>query len=185
MSDTETQPAARAAPTWLPWVIAGVLAVLVAAVAVLLPHVRSVSQDARDRADANTTVALSVDQQEAVQAAATEAANLLTYARKSFDADWQRSLDGASGELRKEHEQQRADAQAKITKNKIDLTAKVQHSAFESAAEGTVLVLVTVNGFTVNDQGTSSAPIPQRLELSMVNTDGKWLASDLTSIGIQ
>lgn len=168
---------------WLPWLTAGVLAVVVVLIAVTLPYVRGVSARAQDAAQ---TVALPTDYQAAMQAAATEAANILTYSRKNFDADWNRALAGATGKLRTDQEAKRANTLDTMTKNKIDLKAKVQQFAFESADEsGHVLVLVTVNGYTVSDAGTPSAETPQRLELTMVKSGGKWLASDLTMIGIQ
>ena len=48
-----------------------------------------------------------------------------------------------------------------------------------------MVVLVTVNGYQRNDQGATSAATPQRLELTMVEQGGKWLATNLSSIGIQ
>jgi hypothetical protein len=185
---SEKSAATRAArQRWLPWAVALVLALLVAALAIALPHVRGVSQRARAAADASTdTVSLPLDYQEAVQAAATEAANVLSYTRKNFAADWDRSLAGATGNLRKDHEADRATTLERLTTQKVDLVATVQHSAFESAPEGGgVLVLVTVNGVTVNDAGERSAQTPQRLELTMVKSGDKWLASDLTMIAIQ
>jgi hypothetical protein len=168
-------------------VVAGALALLCGAVIAVLPYVRGVSNrvDAASAA-AKDTVTLPVDYQAAVQAGATEAANVLTYSRKNFDADWNRSLAGTTGKLRHDHEADKATTEQRLTSQKVDLTATVQHSAFESTDDnGDVLVLVTVTGVAVNDQGERSAQTPQRLELTMVKSGGKWLASDLTMIGIQ
>lgn len=184
MSDTPARPR-PASRHWLPWLVTALLAVVVVLIAIALPHVRAVSNQARAAADAGKSVALPTDDQAAVQAAATEAANILTYSRKHFDADWNRSLAGATGNLRKDQDAKKSAALQAITTNKIDLQAQVQHSAFESAADGQVLVLVTVDGYAVNDAGQRSAQTPQRLELTMVKSAGKWLATDLTMIGIQ
>lgn len=184
MSDTPARPGG-AFRRWLPWAVAAVLAALVVLMAIALPHVRAVSNQARDAADVGKSVALPTDYQAAVQAAATEAANILTYSRKDFDADWNRALAGSTGNLRKDQEAKRSDTLNAMTKNKIDLKAEVEQSAFESADGGQVLALVTVNGYTVNDSGVRSAETPQRLELTMVQSGGKWLASDLTMIAIQ
>jgi hypothetical protein len=187
MSEQAASPA-RTRHRWLPWVVAGVLALVCGAIIAVLPYVRGVS----NRADAASgaakdTVALSVDYQAAVQAAATEAANVLTYSRKNFDADWNRSLAGTTGKLRHDHEADKATTEQRLTSQKVDLVATVQHSAFESTDDNgkTVLVLVTVDGVAVNDQGERSAQTPQRLELTMVKSGGKWLAGDLSMIGIQ
>jgi hypothetical protein len=186
MSEQAARPAG-AKKRWLPWVVAGVLALVCGAIIAVLPYVRGVS----NRADAASgaarhDVVLPVDDQAAVQAAATEAANVLTYSRKNFDADWNRSLAGATGKLRSDHAADKATTQERLTTQKIDLVATVEHSAFEGTDDsGNILVLVTVNGVAVNDQGERSAQTPHRLELTMVKSGDKWLASDLTMIGIQ
>ena len=185
MSDQAARPGS-AQRRWLPWAVAGVLALLCAAIIAVLPYVRGVSNRADAAANAaKGTVALPLDEQQAVQAAATEAANVLTYSRKNFDADWDRSLAGATGKLRSDHAADKATTLERLTSQKVDLKATVEHSAFETAEDGKVLVLVTVTGIAVNDQGERSAQTPQRLELTMVKSGDKWLASDLTMIGIQ
>ena len=186
-TSTSGAPARAARPGWLPWVVAGVLAVVVAALIVALAHVMDVRKHADARADAaGNAVSIPVTTRRRSTLPATEAANLLTYSRANFDADWQRSLDGATGDLLKDHKDQKDDALKNITAKKIDLTAKVQQKAFVSADENdTVVVLVTVNGYIKNDKGATSSAIPQRLELTMVRQGDDWLASNLTSVGIQ
>lgn len=170
----------------LPWVVAGLLAVVVTLIAIALPHVHAVSARANAAADRPKTVSLPKDYQAAVQAAATEAANILSYSRKNFDADWERSLAGATGNLKKDHAADKDKTKEQLTNQKIDIVATVQHSAFESVDDsGHVLALVTVTGYAVNDQGERSAENPQRLELTMVKSGDKWLATDLQMIGIE
>ena len=174
-------------PRARPWVAAVVLAVVCALIAAVLPHVHGVSARARDAADRSAgQLALPTNYQKAVIAAGTEAVNLLTYSRKSFAADWNRSLAGTTGALRSDHVKQRAQILNNMTTNKVDWRADLQQKAFESADEkGNVLVLITINGYVVNDQGQRSAAAPQRLELTMVQSGGKWLATNLASVGIQ
>jgi hypothetical protein len=176
------QPRTRAPA---PWITAAVLGVLVAVLVVALVHVRAV-RDNQHKEQALSRYQLPAHQQAAIQAGATEAANLLTYSRRAFAADFARGLAGATGSLKKDITSRRTTTLATMTKNKIDLTAAVQESAFEGTDEhGNVLVLVTVDGYSKNDKGVSSVATPQRVELTMVNSGGKWLASNLTSIGIQ
>jgi hypothetical protein len=166
-----------------PWVTAGVLVLLVALLAVILVHAISVRDD-NDR-NAGARYAPTGDQQQAVQTGATEAANLLTFSRKTFAADFARALGGATGSLKKDLTARKATTLSAMTKGKFDLTAKVVESAFENEQSGKVQLLVTVNGANVNDSGQTSAAAPQRLELTMVRSGTKWLASNLTSVGIQ
>jgi hypothetical protein len=165
-----------------PWVVAGVLVLLVALLTLLLVHTISVGRD-NDR-NAGSRFAPTSDQQQAVQAGATEAANLLTFSRKKFQADFARALNGATGNLKKDLAARKATTLSAMTKGKFDLTAKVVESAFENEQSGKVQLLVTINGANVNDSGQTSAAAPQRLELTMVHSGGKWLASNLSSVGI-
>ena len=48
-----------------------------------------------------------------------------------------------------------------------------------------MLVLVTINGTHVVDGVASPITTPQRFELTMVHSGGKWLAADLLSVGVQ
>jgi hypothetical protein len=189
MADTDAPPApaSGARRRWAPWVSAAALAVLCALIAAVLPHVHGVSARARSAAAASAgQLALPDKDQAAVIAAGTEAVNLLTYSRKTFSADWTRALNGSTGALRSDHTKQRSQILGNMTTNKVDWRATLEQKALESVDEkGTVLVLVTVNGYLVNDNGQRTTPTPQRLELSMVFSNGKWLASDLSSVGIQ
>jgi hypothetical protein len=165
-----------------PWVVAGVLVLVVAALVVLLVHVFSVRRN-NDR-DVGARFGATTAQSAAVQAGATEAANLLTFSRKAYASDFARALKGATGNLKKDLTARKATTLSAMTKGKFDLTAKVVESAFESQQGGKVLLLVTVNGANVNDSGQSTAATPQRLELTMERSGSSWLASNLVSVGI-
>lgn len=175
-----------------PWIVAGVLVVVVAVLAVLLVHVASV-RDHRGQASGSAPTATGLaaagptrDQQQAVTSAATEAANLVTYSRAHFAADFARALAGATGRLRKDLLGEKAATIARLRKGKFDLTGNVEHSAYEGTNDaGDILALVTVNGYSVNDKKQRSPANTQRLELTMTRSGDAWLASNLTSIGIQ
>ena len=65
-----------------PWIVAGVLVLVVAALTVLLVHTYSVRND--NKSQAGSSVQPTRDQLNAVQMGATEAANLTTLSRKNF-----------------------------------------------------------------------------------------------------
>ncbi len=170
-------------PGTSPWVLTSVLAVVVVALALVLVRVLAVRHDPA-RTGAGSAAPTTSDQQ-AVTAGATEAANILTYRRGSFAADFDRALAGATGTLRSDLAGKRTLTLSQMTKAKFDLKGDVARSAFESEDGGAVLLLVTVNGSRVADGGQASVPSAQRLELTMVRKDGKWLASNLVSVGVQ
>jgi hypothetical protein len=165
-----------------PWVVAAILALVVAALAVLLVHAYSVRDDNDARAGARYRP--TADQLEAVQVGATEAANLTTLSRKNFEADYRRALTGTTGQLRKDIAAKKQDYLAAMTSGKFDLKATVARSAFESASGDRVLVLVTLNGAHVVDGARSSVSTPQRIELTMVRSGGTWLASNFLAVGV-
>lgn len=177
MSD-QTQPRSTA-----PWIVAAVLALLTAALVVFLVHILSV-RSSHDTA-ASVPYALTADQIKAVQAGTTEAANLTTLSRAHFESDFGRALDGATGELHKDMVKGKGGYLSAMNSGKFDLKSSVVQSAFESQSGNTVLVLVTVNGSRVVDKVNSPITTPQRFQLTMVHRDGKWLASELLSVGVQ
>lgn len=166
-----------------PWVVAGVLVLLVALLTIALVHTVSVRDD--NKRAAGQRYAPVADQQRAVQIGATVAANLTTFSRKTFAHDFARALSGATGALKSDLEKQKATTLSAMTKNKFDLKASVVESAFESESAGKVMVLVTLNGKHVFDSGQADVAAPQRLELTMVKSGKTWVASNLSLLGIQ
>ena len=127
----------------------------------------------------------SLKEKQAVTAASTEALNLLSFRRAHFAADYQRALNGTTGALKADVRRQKATTLKTMTKGKFDLVGKVTHKALEGPAgsgktKGYV-VLVTVNGY----QSTAKAQVVQQtLAVTMVQSGTKWLASDVTNIGV-
>jgi len=192
-----TEPRRESPAPWIVAAIAGaaLVALVVVFFTVLLP----------DRRDQHRTVQTShgqvvpqpgasgqplgalTDQETAAMAAAgTEAANLISYSRKDFAADYARALAGATGKLKADvaDPQRKAALQQTLTQGKFDLSAKVQHTALvgPTAKGNGYVVLVTVYGY----KSTSlDVPIPQNLSITVQNVNGKWLASDFALVGVQ
>lgn len=167
-------------PAWArpPWLVAGILAVVAAALGVIVFAVLPGAKDNHRGSVGNS--ALSGDERAAMQAARVETVNLLTYARKTFDADWARALSGATGQLKSDLQTDKKTTLDNLTKNKFDVTATVSDVGLAGGdAKSGYQVLVVASGHRVDDSGTPSAAIPSRLQLTMTHVDGKWLASDL------
>jgi Mce-associated membrane protein len=166
-----------------PWILAGVLAVVAVVLTVLLFVVVYPARD--DHKDSSDASAFNSTEQAAVSAATTQTINMLTYSRKSFDADFARALAGASGQLKSDLQKDKANTLKQLTTNKFDIKAQITDTALESgSASKGYLVLLVANGYRVDDAGTSSAAIPKRIELTMVKVGGKWLASDPQGIDL-
>ncbi len=121
----------------------------------------------------------------ATNAAAVEMANLLSFRRDHFEADYQRALAGATGSLKSDVSKNKAITLSTMTQGKFDLVGKVTHKALEGPAvsgkTNSYVVLVTVNGYRST---TLDQPVQQSLEVTVVRSKGKWLASDVTNIGV-
>lgn len=166
------------------WVVAGVLGVLTAALVVLLVHVASV-RASDSKTSGSAALSPTADQLKAVQSGAIEAANLTTLSRADYESDFTRALAGATGTLRQDLMTKKAAYLSAMKAGKFDLKSSVIESAFESAANGKVTILVTINGSHVVDKVVSPITTPQRLELTMVKSGDKWLAADLLAVGVQ
>lgn len=169
-----------------PLIAAGVAAVIAAALAVVFFVV--VLPDYNDRTSANSNAAhgqFTAAERTVVNAATIEAENIQTYARATFDHDWNRALAGATGGLKSDLTSRKATTLDALTKGKIDLTATVTNAALLGPTDDGkgLIVLVTMNGYQVQGK-TKGVPIPQRLALTMVKVGGKWLASDVSQRGL-
>lgn len=171
-------PAARP-----PWIAAAVLAVVAVVLTVLLFAVVYPARD--DHKDKTGASAFNSSEQAAMSAATTQTINLLTYNRKTFNADFARAVNGTTGQLKSDLQKDKANTLSQLTANKFDLKAQITDTALVSGSAKTgYLVLLVANGFRVDDKGTTSAAIPQRIQLTMNLVNGKWLASDLQGIDL-
>lgn len=160
-----------------PWLTAGVLGVLAIGLALALVAF-IVPNRGQSPGELNAT------EKGAVTAAKQELINVLTYSRKTFDADYTRTLNGATGALREDLAKKKALTLQTLTAGKIDLKGKVTAAAFEQHVGDTTVVLLSATGYTV---GADAVPVPKsidRFELTMVNVKGKWLMSDFRNVGL-
>jgi hypothetical protein len=180
------EPRRTSLAPWISAAVAGV--VLIALLLVYLLWLRSDERQAhQDRATAIQQAGqFSSAEAAAMNAAATEMVNLVTFSREHFDTDFQRALSGATGPLRQDVASKRDDTLKAITQGKFDLYGRLTHKALSDTVQANgktgYVVLVTINGF----RSTSpNAPIQQNLAVTVVNVDGKWLAAQVSNIGIQ
>jgi hypothetical protein len=176
-SDSQRMPESRRGSP-APWITAAVAgAVLVALVVVYFVALRP--------AQAKVNGDLTGTETSAMNAASGEMANLLSFRRAHFEADYQRALAGATGSLKSDVAKNKAGTLTTMTKGKFDLVGKVTHKALEGPADSgkTIgyVVLVTVNGYRST---TLDQPVQQSLEVTVVRSKGKWLASFVKNIGV-
>ncbi|WP_375502965.1 hypothetical protein [uncultured Jatrophihabitans sp.] len=162
--------------SWAPWLVAVVAGVVfVAGIIVYYAPLRSArADDAVGQFSARETAAMT--------AAAVETANLLTYHRATYTADYNRAVNGATGALRKDIAGKKALTLATITKGKFDLTARVTHQALVGASgKNTIVVLISINGYKST---APDVPTQQNLQVTMTKVGSRWLASNVQTPGV-
>lgn len=175
---TQTRRSSDRAP-WLTAVVLGVIAVALAAVLLFV-----IGPD-RDHHDSATTgVGLTTSEQRALDAAAQQVVNILTYTRKTFDADYTRTLAGATGALLTDLKKEKSALSDQMSKGKFDLQGTVTNSAFEEVSGKDSLILVSAQGYKLPDGGQRTLASTARFQVTMTSVDGKWLATDLQSVGL-
>ncbi len=127
---------------------------------------------------------LDVDEQAAVDAASREMINVQSFRLADFNADFQRAQSGLTGNLQKELTSKKDSLEASLHKSKLDTAATVTQAALKQAKDGQVLVLLTMNNYRVDATGKRTLFGTGRFEVTVSNVGGKWLASDLTSVGL-
>jgi len=172
-----------------PWITAAVAGlVLIGLLVTYFAALRGDVRDADRQRAANRHLVqgdLNAEENRAVDAAATEMVNLVSFRRAQFAQDWQRALDGVTGGLRSDVAKNEKQTQAAMDKGKFDLSGKITHKALEGpVASGRTrgyTVLVTVEGFRSTAPDT---PLQQNLEVTVIRQGKRWLASDVNNIGI-
>jgi hypothetical protein len=159
-----------------PWIVAAVagavfVALLVVYYVVLVPY-------RKDHTAGQFTSA----EKSAVTAASTETANLLSFRRAQFDADYARALRGTTGSLRSDVSAKKAATKSTLVTGKFDLSARITHTALVGpSGKNGYIVLVTVNGYKST---TPAVPTQQNLQVTVQKVKGSWLASDVRNVGI-
>jgi hypothetical protein len=178
-----TEGARRTSAPVIAAVVAGVIAVALAVIffVVVLPE----DDGSASGSGARASGGLTTRERTAMLAARTEAVNLQTYARTTFDRDWARAVNGATGALRKDLLARKAATKKVLDDRKIDLAAVAQAYALVGPADSGdgLQVIVTMNGYAV--RGTNrTLTATQRLLLTMVEQQGKWYAADVSQRGL-
>jgi hypothetical protein len=163
--------------TSAPWIAAGIAGVVLVGLLAVYFFVLRPDED-------DVAGGLNSEERTAMSAAGTEAANVLSYRRSHFAADFQRALSGATGNLAGDLRQQKSNTRKTINDGKFDMSATVTHTALEGPAGKSghaYTVLVTLNGYRSN---APNQPTPSQLALTVQLVRGKWLVSDVENIGV-
>lgn len=161
----------------LPWRVVGALAVVAAVLAAtlgwLLVH----------RGE-HVTAGLSTREQAAVDAAARELIDTQSFRLAHFDADFARATAGLTGDMLKELTAKKASLQTSLRRSKFDTAATVTQAALKEDHGASAIVLLAMRNYRVDKSGKRTPFATGSFEITMSEVGGKWLASDLTSVGL-
>ena len=118
----------------------------------------------------------------AVTAGASEVVNLLSYGRTTFDADFNRALDGLTGPLRAHQESLRAGIEQSMDRSQTDYAAEVRSVGVESASGTSVLLLVCATGYASRPGSGPVQSATERFEVGVQHAGGRWLVSEYLAL---
>lgn len=118
----------------------------------------------------------------AVAAGQSETSALLSYHRKTFDADLARAQAGASGPLLADVKGQATKLRTQMTSGHFDLKAVMHAAAIESVAPREVVLLVAVDTYQVPDHGKETLQLHERLEVDVVEAGSTWYVDNVSPV---
>jgi hypothetical protein len=161
----------------LPWRAVGGLAVVAVVLAALLGWLLV-------QRSHHVTAGLNSREQAAVDAATREMVNVQSYRLAHFDADFARATSGLTGGLLKELSTKKAALRTSLNRTKLDTSATVTQAAFMEARGANAVVLLTMKNYRIDKSGKQTQFSTGRFQVTVSQVGGKWLASDLTSVGL-
>ena len=120
----------------------------------------------------------------AIAAGTAEVETLGTMSKQNFEQNYDSALKGATGAFKKDLIRLRDQAKTNIAGSQI--TGQVTHTALVGPTQGGpagYVILATFGRSTTSDIA-SLLQAPQQIALTVVQSGGKWLVSDVRSVGI-
>ncbi|HSY15690.1 MAG TPA: hypothetical protein VK816_06865 [Jatrophihabitantaceae bacterium] len=132
------------------------------------------------------TGGLAAREQAALTAAEQVSVNLMSYRRADFNADFARAVSGTTAPLTAQLQAEKQTLLGELTQGKNDATANLSAGAVAKTqpTPDSIVALVVVDAFSVSSSGTSTLVNHSRLQLTMQDVKGKWLASNFETIGL-
>lgn len=164
------QEAGRRVPGWVLATLTALLVVVLAAVALLV------------RADQHAR-AVDAARGEAVRAARTAATAILSYDYRHLDADFAKGRAFTAPPFAQQYAKTTADAVKQVaTDTKASVVAQVAAAGVEQASEHRVVVVLFVNQTTTSTRLERPQVDQNRVEMTMVERDGRWLVSQVSGL---
>jgi Mce-associated membrane protein len=123
-------------------------------------------------------------EQQVLASARAEAVALTTIGYRTASADLNRVLAGATGALRTQFEKEKSQLPATLAQTKSSSRGTVLSSALTSLSGSRAQALVAVDAtVTGTDTGSTGVLKHYRMVVTLIQTNGHWLASDVAFAG--
>src|SRR5690349_22018122 len=145
MVDTRTEQRSRVPAIVAAAFLALAIALVVVLFTVIRPDRTDDSSGSSNPSSSSTDApsgGLATAQQRVVDAATIEVKNIFTYARKSYEADYQRAIDGATAGVKSDLESNKAKLLTQMQSGKFDLEGAITGAAFEEIQGNQAVVLI-------------------------------------------
>lgn len=147
------------------------LCVLLAAVGIFLGlQLRTYSAEQESRTDA-------------LRAARQSAVNLTSIDSAKLDEAVTRVLEGATGDFRKEFEQNSGNLKDLLTKNEVSAQGNVIEAGLVRSDKSNASALVVVDSTVKNTASPEGRVNTYRMQIEVQRVDGRWLTSSLRFVG--
>ena len=166
-------------PRWL-YLVAGGLAViaLVAAVIAGVLAVRLAQADPNDPPDS-----LSKTRGDALAAARSHAQEILSYDHRTLDADFAKAEAALTGKFKKDYARTTSTVvRPSAEQYKVVVKAEVTAASVVRAADDRVVALLFVDQTTTSTRLEGPKVDLNRVRMTLVEQDGKWLVSELDAL---
>ncbi len=121
--------------------------------------------------------------QDALRAARQSALNLTSIDNERFDEAVQRVLDGATGDFRREFEDNTESLKKLLADNQVNAQGSVLEAGLVRADKSNATALVVVDS-TVRNVATPAGRVnTYRMQIEVERVDGRWLTSGLRFVG--
>jgi Mce-associated membrane protein len=151
------------------------LAVLVVALAVACAVLLARSRSAE---------AAEADRAELLAAAKQEAVNLTSQDHRTVATDLRRTADGATGPLRADLDQRRAQTEQVVRKNKVVARGSALDAGIVARQGDSATVIVAVDSTVTSTASATPTSRRYRFQLDLSRVGGRWLVSNLTALGL-
>lgn len=115
----------------------------------------------------------------ALAAARQQVVNLITIDQKTLDADFNRLLDGATGEFKRDFAGQRTLFVEMVTTDQVRSTGEIKSAGMESFTGSKATVLVAAHASVQNAKVPQGEARDYRLRVSLEYIDDRWLVSQM------